>query len=169
MDYVRLEDLLNYKNPRITQRYIRDFNASPEEAEKVFTDLMKWFFMLHRYASEGLYFENNSRHFELGMYDETQKIDDMWHTFILFTIDYSEFGRNQLGYYQHHQPFDQVVPKSKAQIFRERQLMYEFIATSVGVDTLHAWFVNFEFSSPSTPIKNHIPVNERFLNAYNIP
>lgn len=169
VDYVRLKDLLDYQNPRIIQRYMRDFNSTRVEAEKVFKELMKWFFLLHRYASEGLYFEDNPRYFELGMYDETQKIDDMWHTFILFTIDYTDFGWNHLGYYQHHQPFDKVVPKSKAQTLRERQLMYEFIAASVGLETLQAWYVNLEFSAPSTPIKDHIPVDESFLNEEKIP
>ncbi|MEN0057213.1 MAG: hypothetical protein AAGB31_00125 [Bdellovibrio sp.] len=169
IDEVRLADLLSYQNERVTNRYMRDFKASPEEAQRVFTDLMKWFYLLHRYASEGYYFEKNPKHFELGMYDETQKIDNMWHTFILFTIDYTDFGWQQLGYYQHHQPFDQVQPKSKAQTLRERQLMYGFIAASLGVETLRDWFVDMAFADPQTPIKNHIPVEAELLNANTLP
>lgn len=170
VDYVRLEELMNYKNDRVINRYMRDFRANREEAEIVFKELMKWFFLLHRYESEGIYFKNDPKHFTLGMYDETQKIDDMWHTFILFTIDYTEFGWKFLGYYQHHQPFDQEAPMSKTEKNIDRQKMYQFIATTVGIGTLKSWFTDMNFRSLQVPIKEHFNIeNAEGLNENTIP
>lgn len=41
-------------------------------------------------------------HQGLGMI--SADIDEVWHTFILFTREYSEFCHRAFGYYLHHQP-----------------------------------------------------------------
>jgi hypothetical protein len=163
IDHVRLAELLNYKNDRVIERFMRDHGVDRIKAEATFTELMKWFYVLHRYTAEGLYFETHPNHFTLGMYNETHAIDEMWHEFILFTIDYHDFGRNLLGYYQHHQPFDREVPKTREQKTADRLRMYAYIKETLGTETLRDWFVDYRFSDPKMPIGFHVDVPDSML------
>lgn len=153
---VRLKDLLAYKNERVINRYVRDHGGTYAESERVFGELMKWFFLDHRYTVEGHWKNKGEDAFSLGMFDEIQKLDDMWHEFILFTSDYAEFGKTYLGYFEDHNPFDMDPPKTPEQLERDRAGMYRFIKATLGPELLRSWYQRQDFADPNHPIRDHV-------------
>jgi len=74
----------------VLARYMSVYNASPDAANETLVELKRWLTLcvLHRdnrYATGG-------------------KVDDMWHTFILFTKDYAQFCHDIAGSFIHHTP-----------------------------------------------------------------
>lgn len=75
---------------KVTDRYIKDGKVSPQVAAETLLELKRWFTLcaLHpekTYATGG-------------------KVDEMWHTFILFTKDYARFCHDITGAFIHHVP-----------------------------------------------------------------
>jgi hypothetical protein len=54
----------------------------------------------------------------LGM--TSREVDDVWHTFILFTCEYTDFCSQVFGHYLHHQPAtaDEPVDSAAGDLFR---------------------------------------------------
>jgi len=90
-----LDEIMAYQNDRVIQRYMVDYDASREVAEKCFTELKR--FMLACAVKTG--------------YKATsQPIDSMCHIFILYTKAYKEFCEEYLGRFIHHDPYAEVQP-----------------------------------------------------------
>ena len=75
---------------KVTDRYIKDGNVTPQAAAETLLELKRWFTLctLHpekTYATGG-------------------PVDAMWHTFILFTKDYARFCDDITGAFIHHTP-----------------------------------------------------------------
>ncbi len=47
-----------------------------------------------------------------GMLVPSELVDRFWHTFILYTEDYTEFCQRHLGVYMHHRPNDHAKSKN---------------------------------------------------------
>jgi hypothetical protein len=48
-----------------------------------------------------------------------EKLDEMWHNFILFTMDYDEFCKARLGIFVHHRSRRRTDPKSTRNMRQE--------------------------------------------------
>lgn len=75
---------------KVVDRYIKDSKVSPESAAETLLELKRWFTLcaLHpekTYATGG-------------------QVDELWHTFILFTKDYARFCHDLTGGFIHHVP-----------------------------------------------------------------
>lgn len=75
---------------KVTDRYIQDCKVSPQVAAETLLELQRWFTLcaLHpekTYATGGA-------------------VDELWHTFILFTKDYARFCLDITGAFIHHVP-----------------------------------------------------------------
>ena len=75
---------------KVTDRDIKDSKVSPQLAAETLVELKRWFTLcaLHpekTYATGG-------------------QVDEMWHTFILFTKDYARFCHDITGAFIHHVP-----------------------------------------------------------------
>jgi len=77
------------------------------------------------------------------MYPEMREIDDMWHTFIIFTKDYTDFCMQSFGCYMHH------TPKTTEEEFKPDNFEVEFsgylsyVYENLGEDTVKKWFSEF--------------------------
>ena len=89
-----LDQVLAYQHDRLLERYAADHNASQEEAAQCF-----------HAAKQFLYLCAVTPGYKVT----SAPIDEMWHTFLLFTRDYDAFCREQLGQFIHHEPFE--VPR----------------------------------------------------------
>lgn len=74
-------------------------------------------------------------------------IDQMWHTFILFTHDYHKFCIDNVGRYLHHQP---SVSNKRIETSEDEQLylknlkqMYAAIYDTYGEETLVRWVKDY--------------------------
>jgi hypothetical protein len=150
---VSLEDVLRYRHPAVVQRYATEQHASPAEAEDVFHAMLKWLYLCYRSMIA------SPEAVGCAMTVEIAKIDDMWHTFILFTRDYAEFCDRYFGVFVHHTPTPEetVEPERRPQDFRrllEGQL--GLIYDVLGEDTLVSWYESGRFAKPvkRRPVKS---------------
>lgn len=136
-----LQAALAYENPYLLDRYTRDYGHNRLSAEIALAELIKylWLCEKHRQDREASP-ENTELHFECNMYPEMSDIDDIWHTFLLFTQEYQEFCLKYLGRFIHHVPetkFELIEPQS---FETELARYFSYIYDHLGEDTLKLWF-----------------------------
>jgi hypothetical protein len=144
-----LEELKLYKNENVVNRFLETWEMSFEEAEDIFGETMKWLWLI-AYNKEC-----EEKSIEIAISQSTKLIDEMWHTFILFTKDYFNFCEQYFGYYLHHYPtpkshYDQTILQyeraPEVVIEKNRQLFdaqYELIYDTLGEETLVKWYSDY--------------------------
>ncbi|MBE9052732.1 hypothetical protein IQ243_20350 [Nostocales cyanobacterium LEGE 11386] len=144
-----LEELKNYQSDAVVNRFIETWDLPFSEAKDIFEETKKWLW-LSAYNQE---LKNSS--IILAISQSTKLLDEMWHTFILFTKDYHDFCDRYFGYYVHHFP----TPKSHyEQTIREYEenpdfvmsrnekifaAQYELIYDVLGEETLIKWYSDY--------------------------
>ncbi|WP_157900651.1 hypothetical protein [Mycobacterium rhizamassiliense] len=91
----RLAEALAFNAPFVIDRLVKDRVAdTPAFAELLFTEVKRYLVLCE--ATPDMTF---------GMC--SSMVDEAWHAFILFTTEYTEYGRNYFGNYIHHSPADE--------------------------------------------------------------
>lgn len=112
----RLDEALAFAAPYVTDRLVRDrVTDDPAEAEQLFTEAKRYLVLCA--ATPWMSF---------GMH--SAMVDAAWHTFILFTAEYTEYGQRHFGEYLHHAPAcddDRRSLSLKAASFNDFQQRYE--------------------------------------------
>lgn len=85
-----------YTNSAVVQRYCKETNIDSKVADEHFTAL-KNFLLLCSKTNKPCF--------------PSKELDEIWHTFILFTRDYYTFCLDGLGKFIHHIPFNSEVDK----------------------------------------------------------
>jgi len=85
------EKIMNYPMSHVLARYKKDFKVSDEFARIHERELKRYFIMCGSYPNESL-----------DMW--SPEVDNLWHTFILYTKDYKKFCEETFGYFLHHCP-----------------------------------------------------------------
>ena len=93
-----LDILHQYKNPDVIERFIRNFPDKKDQAEDLFSELLNYLWLCQKFWED----KNISPHapqlqFNCVMQQEMLAMDEMWHTFILFTQDYTVFCEKYFG------------------------------------------------------------------------
>lgn len=83
-----LDLVLSYQNDAVIARYRKEFALSEEEAHLLFSDVKTYLWLA---ALE-------------GVLAPPPKVDEGWHMFILFTLDYQRFCHLFFGRFLHHRP-----------------------------------------------------------------
>lgn len=99
---INTSKIASYKNNKIVQRIAKDGSVSIQNAETMFEDL-KLFMLLAGHSNKPL--------------APSFKIDVAWHTFLMYTTEYSNFCKNYIGKYINHNPYSsetERVTKGKA-------------------------------------------------------
>jgi hypothetical protein len=135
------------------ERFRKELPVSRREAEQIWRETLKW-----------LWFCGTS---PKGTSPELLApmcvVDEMWHTFVLFTLEYTEFCQRHFGRYLHHVPtthaegvrFIARLKRDPArvskQILQQRRSQYERIAEGLGSATLRRWYIEYAAKySPET-------------------
>lgn len=135
--------LMHYENNKIISRYYKDYPDAKMQAEDALNELMKFIWLCIKHKSEKKNNPNNeSLNFSCIIHSEMCDIDNMWHTFLLFTKDYLEFCNKYLdGIFFHHDPIidtnDHLLDENYEQ---ELTLYLSYIYDNLGEDTLIKWF-----------------------------
>lgn len=140
-----LADVLEYRNDDIVERFQETWDLPLGECQELFTDTLRWLWL-------SAAAQQQPEPVTLAISQSTKLIDEMWHTFVLFTKEYHEFCNTYFGHYIHHDPttraeYDrtirayeansEAVMAGNADLF-ERQ--YEFIYDTLGEATLVKWY-----------------------------
>jgi hypothetical protein len=144
-----LEDIMQYENENIVYKFIENFSITYEEAMDIFNEMKK---MLYCCYDLRMRRGKGEVDFIFKIYDPMLIIDEMWHTFILFTKDYTDFCNKYFGYYLHHNPTSYKEKQDSEENFkkdkilfttsirRELEEQFSYIYDILGKDTVTKWY-----------------------------
>jgi hypothetical protein len=130
-----LAQVLAYRHPAVIRRYCKDHGDSPAVAEEIFREMLKWLYLGARCIAD----------MEAAggcvMTEEIEKLDWMWHTFLLFTHDSAAFCDRYFGFFLHHVPADEAdEPPSPEDLRGLLERQYALVYDALGEQTLLAWY-----------------------------
>lgn len=137
-----IDAILNYKNENVIARYQYDFSKSLAQAENTFQKLMTYIWLCMKHHEEIIKNPSDpSLQFSCIIHEEMLDIDDMWHTFLLFTQDYHDFCYHYLnGKFFHHNPIMNQEPLLLEEYEESLTLYLSYIYKNLGEATLISWF-----------------------------
>ncbi|WP_419421347.1 hypothetical protein ACNVED_14895 (plasmid) [Legionella sp. D16C41] len=142
MAYPKLDTIIKYQNDKIISRYHRDFPKAAMQPTEALKELMKfiWLCFKHSYDKEKDP-TNVSLNFSCIVHPEMVDIDNMWHTFLLFTRDYYDFCMLYLnGIFFHHEPIISLNDDWPEHYEQELTLYLTYIYDNLGQKTVLKWF-----------------------------
>ena len=129
-----LKTLYSYKNEAVMRRYTQDFPHATLSAENAFKELMKFMWLSLKARSD-------RKSFSCAIHQEMTEIDNMWHTFLLFTRDYQTFCNNYLGEFFHHIPLSNQSKLPSDEEYESELTEYlTYICDNLNEKTLKTWF-----------------------------
>lgn len=137
-----LAELLEYRHPAVIRSYVRTFGCAEKQALDLFEDMLKFLWISRKHiADRDARPGDPALDFVFVMHEEMRETDNMWHNFILYTKDYTEFCRRYFGEYLHHQP-DIADSMSQAEDdFTEHMEKYlSYVYDNLGEETVRRWF-----------------------------
>lgn len=139
---IQLAELLEYRNKNVLDRYCKDYSTTKELAEERFVEMLKYLWLSVKNDIE--YEKDPDSRAYVYMHPEMVDIDNVWHTFLLFTRDYTDFCVKYFGEYLHHQPKteDETV-LSKEEADRQFEKYLNYICDNLGENTLRIWFAQY--------------------------
>ncbi len=138
-----LTEILAYQNPKIVRRFKKDFPEKAEQAQDLFTEMLKFLWLGEKHSLDvKIRPEDESLKFKCAIHEEMVNIDHMWHTFILFTPDYSDFCQTYFGKFRHHYPTDDedLIAIPMEQFEEELSRFSSYVYDQLGPATLQKWF-----------------------------
>lgn len=88
---IDIQKVMDYPLPHVLARYQKDYHVSAELA-KIHERELKRYLIL------------GAEHIEKPIDMLSTEVDNLWHTFLLFTQDYAKFCHTMLGQFIHHVP-----------------------------------------------------------------
>ena len=135
-----VEEVLQYRNDAVVDKFRCNWNCSREDATEIFREMLKWLWLGAHVRSEVA-----QPRFALAVTQEIRVIDEMWHTFVLFTADYQDFCDRHFGCFLHHLPdvpgTSPALPRADAEAQMRQQL--EKIYDLLGEDTVRRWYAEY--------------------------
>ncbi len=145
----RLDELLQYKNTLVIKRFSILFPQFKQDAEKIFEDMLSYLWLCKKFELDKSQCKDSPElNFTCVMHKEMEIIDEMWHAFILVTVDYANFCEQYFGEFLHHLPeMGEEIDKNfevDTEIFRqELSLFLSYIYDNLGENTLKRWFSQY--------------------------
>jgi hypothetical protein len=137
-----LEEVLAYRHAGVIRRYRTEHNATQQEAEELFREMLKWLYLCYRASTVD---------FACAISPELGKIDWMWHTFLLFTRDYADFCDRHFDAFIHHVPEDEeaATPEDEIDVRERLARQFELVYDLLGEETLSAWHDECRYAVPA--------------------
>jgi len=136
-----LSVLLRYRNEKVLNRYTANYPSNALSSHDAFSELMKYFWLSLKHDKEKKqYPNNNDLDFICGIHVEMSEIDDMWHTFLLFTKDYMLFCEEHFGKYFHHTPTHENERQRMDNFEIDFRKFLSYVYDNLGEESCLAWF-----------------------------
>lgn len=140
-----LASILKYRNPLVIQKFITTYGVSRRESETIFSDMLRFLWLSNRFhlpKRNGL--PSTRVISKFCLISDWAIIDEMWHTFILFTSDYRSFCKKFFGIFIEHYPVIQKQNIIKSPIHRTPRGVYiDIIYDHLGQTVANRWFVTY--------------------------
>ncbi len=139
---IELTHLLQFKKDRIIARYRKEYPKSKMLPEESWIELMKFIWLYHQHeADKKQRPEDKTLQFACVIHEEMKDIDNMWHTFLLFTKEYQLFCLEYLdGIFFHHDPLEEEAEVNHEEYAEELALYLSYIYDKLGENTVLKWF-----------------------------
>lgn len=140
-----LKKLLTYQNPAVLKLYRQNYPNNHLSAEQAFDEVLKYLWLAKKHSLElPNKQEDDSFPNQCFMPRSMREIDEMWHEFILFTEDYTQFCHHYFGEYMHHLPniFDNR-PLPRDVVEKEIEKLLPYIYDHLGAETVRTWFASY--------------------------
>lgn len=146
-----LEEVMLYQNENVVRRFMESWAVPYEEALELFDDMKRWLWL----SNYNYHQANEEDRVHMAISQSIKLVDEMWHTFILFTADYHQFCDKYMGRYLHHRPtpkaiYDQQLAsyekdqQAHMQVLKEdAQKFYALVYEKLGEETLIKWFKDY--------------------------
>ena len=109
-----IKAIMDYKMPHVIARCQKDYNYTDEDMVILEQELKKYLALSAVKAKD-----------ELGTGMFSSHVDNLWHSFILFTKEYEEFCNNYIGYFVHHMP---EIDKENRSLEKRKESLKDFEA-----------------------------------------
>jgi hypothetical protein len=148
MAIAQLDEVERYTNEAIVLRFMETWDLPRADADDLFAQMLKWLWLT---ATVTAWPEPVT----LAISQSTKLVDEMWHTFILFSKDYSAFCDRYFGAYVHHIPTPQAEYEKQIREYERdneaymdglRELFsrqYEIVYDQLGEETLVKWYSEY--------------------------
>lgn len=148
-----LEEVLAYQNEDVVIRFCEDKGVSPADSREIFQETKRWLWIC---AKRKIALDKGEiEFFNIPLFNEAFIIDSMWHTFLLFSEDYTNFCEKYFGFFVHHYPkthketlkWRERIAKDPegARLERRESLkkVYGYLYDELGPETLLKWCEDF--------------------------
>lgn len=144
-----LREVLRHRNRAVVDRFLKELPIGEREAEDVFRETKRWLWLLASAPGR-----------ELAITTPLLVLDEMWHTFILFTRPYAEFCGRYFGRFVHHMPtperekkrvqarFERGPEAVLREVEARNRRQYEIILEHLGEATLRKWYIEYAEKYP---------------------
>ncbi|MEM9243066.1 MAG: hypothetical protein AAGA27_03275 [Pseudomonadota bacterium] len=143
---LNLDNILAYSNPEVLSRYRYDYPNNTLTAEIAFRELMKFLWLSEKLRLE-LEDKKETDQFSSVILNSMKEVDDMWHTFIIHTNDYTEFSHRYFGRYLHHQPASiaelDALRNDRLHTIKRIRKWVEYVYDNLGEETVEIWFKSY--------------------------
>jgi hypothetical protein len=136
-----LDQAVAYRNAEVVARFCEAWDVPRADANKVFDDLKRYLWMCAQLEGETV--------------SPIPIVDEMWHTFLMFTIDYRTWSERCFGRVIEHVPASSRAKRVAAQLARrspararaqaEKRLAAEVstVYDLLGERTVRRWYVAY--------------------------
>lgn len=146
-----LKDTLAYEYSWLAPKFQERYALSRSEAEDVFLETKRWLWLVaYAYTTPGSPVPLTV----IGL-PQLTIVDEMWHSFMLFTQAYAQFCETYFGWFLHHMP---TTSTEREQLQAERQsdpvafeqariaefrVQARFVGATLGAPTVRKWFCDY--------------------------
>lgn len=145
-----LEDVMAFENSDVVYRFKKNYGVSTEESQDIFDQVKKFLWLGNEQRCEGITKGLTIDH-------PIVVIDEMWHNFVLFTHEYTNFCNKFFGHYIHHAPATEAEEahyRAELKAFTDTQALiafkkeskrpqYEYIYDRLGKETFQKWYADY--------------------------
>jgi hypothetical protein len=156
-----LSRTLAYRNDAVVHKFCERYALSFAAADDVFLETKRWLWLVAR-TQRG---PELATPLTLIGYPQLTVVDEMWHTFILFTEAYSAFCHEYFGRFIHHAPATYVDRKQSQAEFRadpeafrqsrleEYRIQARYVGEQLGPATVRKWFRTYGRKYPPNELR----------------
>lgn len=137
-----LTELLNYKHQNVIKSHIRTYAINEYKASTLFDDMLRYLWISRKHMFDRKQSpELETLKFQFVMHEEMRDIDNMWHNFILYTNDYTQFCLKYFGEYLHHVPdVAETMSQTRDEFATDLEKYLSYVYDHLGEDTMRRWF-----------------------------
>ncbi|HLJ31969.1 MAG TPA: hypothetical protein VKU36_06020 [Candidatus Babeliales bacterium] len=128
-----IDAIMNYSMPDVIARCQKDHNYTDEDMVILEQELKKYL-ALSLVTKKG----------DLGTGMYSTDVDNLWHSFILFTKEYADFCDKYIGFFIHHAPETETVrsPERQEESRKDFQAFVKNYEETFGQEIHSIWFLD---------------------------